>query len=237
MIISEIYKCMQGEGRLTGTPSILIRTSTCNLRCGWIDPKTGVMSKCDTPFTSWNPEINQMSISDIIKYVVELAGTEIKHIILSGGEPTMQKETPELCSQLKVLGFHITIETNGTFDFKGPADLLSISPKLANSTPHGTEFAEMHERNRKNIDTLLKLTRSFDFYLKFVVTSDVDLIEIEEIRTALQIEPLKIYLMPEGQTPEALQQKRLWLEQLCINRGYRYTDRLHIIIHGPKRGV
>jgi 7-carboxy-7-deazaguanine synthase len=237
MIISEIYECLQGEGRLMGTPSVLIRTSTCNLKCGWIDPVTGVMSKCDTAFTSWDPEINHMTADEIIKKVLEKAGTEIKHVIISGGEPTMQKELPELCSLLKVLGFHITIETNGTFDFKGPADLLSISPKLSNSIPYGTEFTNVHEQNRLKLDILRKLVYSFDSYLKFVCTSEKDLVEIKEIQKALQLDDIRIYLMPEGQTNEELEKKRQWVANICLLEGYKYTDRLHVILFGKKRGV
>ena len=237
MIISEIYKCAQMEGALMGTPSILIRLSTCNLRCSWTDPVTGHVSKCDSYFTSWQPEINHKTLKEIIEQVVELAGVEIKHIIISGGEPTMQKELPELCSLLKVLGFHITIETNGTFDFKGPTDLLSISPKLSNSIPVGTEFEEMHKRNRLKLDILRKLVYSFDSYLKFVCTSEKDLEEIKEIQKALQLDSLRIYLMPEGQTDEELKAKRIWLLETCISEGFRYTDRMHIIVYDKKRGV
>lgn len=237
MIISEIYPCLQGEARLIGTPSILIRTSTCNLRCMWIDPITGAKSKCDTAFTSWNPEINHMSVTEIVKKVVEEAGTEINHVIISGGEPTIQKELSELCTQLKVLGFHITIETNGTRDFKGPADLLSISPKLANSTPYGTKFAQTHEQQRKDLLVLRRLVTSFDTYLKFVVTSEKDLPEIEEIQKVLQLPADKIYLMPEGQSDSELQKRRLWVANLCLLKGFRYTDRIHILLHGKKRGV
>jgi len=237
MLISEIYSCIQGEGQLVGTPSILIRTSGCNLRCAWVDPDTGWVSKCDTPFTSWNPEMKKMTVTEIVKEVVEKAGTEIKHIVISGGEPMIQKDLSELCSLLKVLRFHITIETNGTFDFKGPTDLLSISPKLSNSTPKGTKFEQKHEQKRLRLDVLRRLINSFNSYLKFVVNSINDLKEIEEIQEALQLDPLRIYLMPEGQSDDELKSRRKWVAKLCQEKGFRYTDRLHVLIYGKKRGV
>lgn len=238
MIISEIYKCLQGEGRLAGVPSILIRTSTCNLRCGWIDPVTKVMSKCDTPFTSWNPEINKMDPETINKSVVDMALPHgIRHVIISGGEPTIQPELSQLCSLLKQEGFHITIESNGTTDYNGPVDLFSISPKLSNSVPVGTEFESMHAKARMKINVLKKLTSSYDSYLKFVCNSEADLVEIKGIQLALSLPSDRIYLMPEGQTNEELQARRLWLADRCLDNGYRYTDRMHIILYGKKRGV
>jgi len=57
MLISEIYASRQGEGLLTGQPSVFIRTSGCNLRC-WF---------CDTPFTSWAPEGENMSVDEIVR--------------------------------------------------------------------------------------------------------------------------------------------------------------------------
>ena len=59
MRISEIFYSIQGEGELTGVPTVFIRTSGCNLRCRW----------CDTPYASWNPEGEEMSIEDIVKEV------------------------------------------------------------------------------------------------------------------------------------------------------------------------
>jgi len=139
MLISEIYLSRQGEGRLTGTPSVFVRTSGCNLRCDF----------CDTPFTSWKPEGSQQSASEVFTAVLQTAADQLPpradcpddsdepaaHVVLTGGEPMLAKEVESLCEQLNERGFHITIETAGTLDRQLSCDLMSISPKLSNSTP------------------------------------------------------------------------------------------------------
>lgn len=151
---------IQGEGKLIGTPCLFIRTSGCNLRCSWVG-SDGNGSPCDTPYSSHNPEKNMMEIDSIIKILNANRGN-ISHVVISGGEPTLQKELGELLMNLSIEGFHTTIETNGTiYDTKVSkyTNLFSISPKLSTSTPWaenlkntGIEFslkwAEKHEETR-----------------------------------------------------------------------------------------
>lgn len=158
---------IQGEGKLIGMPCLFIRTSACNLRCAWIGAD-GKGSPCDTPYSSHKPEKNHMEIEEVIALVKANLGN-IKYVVVSGGEPTMQKEAlGELLKQLRELNLHTTIETNATiYDDKIAqfTNLFSMSPKLSSSTPWeanlkdtGIEFnktwAERHERDRKNIEVI-----------------------------------------------------------------------------------
>jgi len=75
MKIAEIFYSVQGEGGLVGVPSIFIRTSGCNLRCSW----------CDTPYASWHPEGEELSIGRILELTTEYRAA--RHVVLTGGEP------------------------------------------------------------------------------------------------------------------------------------------------------
>ena len=108
MRIAEIYQSLQGEGFLTGTPSVFVRTSGCNLRCQY----------CDTPFASWNPEGDDMSVDEILDAINVF---DCRHVVLTGGEPMLFSEMVPLCSQLHQAGRHITIETAGTLSNLCPA--------------------------------------------------------------------------------------------------------------------
>ena len=72
MRIAEIFASLQGEGLLAGTPSTFVRTSGCNLRCVW----------CDTPYTSWEPEGEDLSLADVLNLVRALPP---RHAVVTGG--------------------------------------------------------------------------------------------------------------------------------------------------------
>src|SRR3954466_5525232 len=101
MRIAEIFYSIQGEGRLAGVPSVFIRTSGCNLRCVW----------CDTPYTSWEPEGEEMELDAI---VAQAKSHPARHAVLTGGEPMISPDIEELSGRLKAEDFHITIETAAT---------------------------------------------------------------------------------------------------------------------------
>ncbi len=227
MKISEIFYSIQGEGTLVGVPSVFVRTSGCNLRCTW----------CDTPYTSWNPEGSDMSHDAILQTVRDFA---CRHVVLTGGEPMIAPGVAALTRLFKDAGWHITIETAGTVFAEVACDLMSISPKLANSTPterDGGRWAVMHERLRFQPDVLKKLMAAYDYQLKFVVAAAGDVAELERMRLELNAPREKVLVMPEGVTREAMQQRGLWLAELCKQHGYRFSPRLHIDIWGDKRGV
>src|SRR5206468_7782061 len=101
MLIAEIFYSIQGEGELTGVPSVFVRASGCNLRCTW----------CDTPYASWEPEGQEMQIGQIVARAMELGA---KHVVLTGGEPMIMPDIADLCDALQSQDRHVTMETAAT---------------------------------------------------------------------------------------------------------------------------
>lgn len=227
MKISEIFYSIQGEGILAGVPSVFIRTSGCNLRCTW----------CDTPYTSWKPEGEDMTVDEIQAAV---RPHRAAHAVITGGEPMLFEETVALTRQLRALGMHITIETAGTVFQPVACDLMSISPKLANSTPHereGGRWAAQHDRLRYQPEVLKQLMAAYPYQLKFVVAAPGDLDEIAKMLAGTNADRSRVILMPEGTDPAALRERARWLVDLCKARQFRYGPRLHIDLYGDRRGV
>ncbi len=231
MLISEIFYSLQGEGELTGVPSVFVRTSGCNLRCGW----------CDTPYASWNPEGEPRSVAQIVAEVE--AHANARHVVLTGGEPMIAKEIHALAAELKKTGQHITIETAATVKPDGIAcDLASLSPKLLNSAPDPIEHAawrKQHEASRWQLDVVRAWIDAYPYQFKFVVTRPEDVDELEHMLAALhrEIPRHKVLLMPEAVTLEKMRDRAGWLGEVCKARGYRYAHRLHIELYGNKRGT
>ncbi len=228
MKIAELFHSIQGEGKLAGVPSVFVRTSGCNLRCVW----------CDTPYTSWTPEGRDMPLGEIVTRTVEF---KTHYVVLTGGEPVIQPEAAELCTQLKQHGLHVTLETAGTIHKPLAIDLASLSPKLANSTPYfrdGGRSAQAHERARINLPVIQRfIDESPDFQLKFVVSRREDLEEIQGILDSLRNWSAEdVLLMPEGIDPETLRARAQWLVEICKDTGFRYCPRLHVDLWGATRG-
>ena len=232
MLISEIFHSIQGEGLLTGVPSIFIRTSGCNLRCRW----------CDTPYASWRVEGTEMGVEEILRRIADWPS---RHVVLTGGEPMIARGIVDLAEALRSLGKHITIETAGTVPPDGIAcDLASLSPKLHHSTPREGEiepgWITRHERLRIQPEVLRAwLDACPDYQLKFVVASEGDLEEVRSLMTSLdrRVPADRILLMPEGRSEAELQERSAWLVEVCKTGGYRYCQRLHIALFGNRRGT
>jgi 7-carboxy-7-deazaguanine synthase len=231
MLISEIFYSLQGEGELTGVPSVFVRTSGCNLRCVW----------CDTPYASWNPEGESRTVDAIVAEVQ--AHPAARHVVLTGGEPMIAKEIRELAAELRLLGYHLTIETAATVAPDGIAcDLASLSPKLLNSTPDLKEHAawrKKHEATRWQPNVVRAWLDGPGWQFKFVVAQPADVAELEGMLASLgrDIPRHKVLLMPEATTLERMRDRAAWLSELCKSRGYRYAHRLHIELYGNRRGT
>jgi 7-carboxy-7-deazaguanine synthase len=227
MKISEIFYSIQGEGMLTGVPSVFVRTSGCNLRCVW----------CDTPYTSWQPEGADMTIEDIL---AAIGAYPAQHAVVTGGEPMIAPNIVQLTQGIRQQDLHITIETAGTVFHPVACDLMSISPKLENSTPHdreGGKWAAQHERIRYQPEVLKQLMSEYLYQLKFVVASPEDMKEIATMLDETGADRSRVVLMPEGATPEAIRERAPWLTEICKREGFRYSPRLHIDLWGNRRGV
>jgi 7-carboxy-7-deazaguanine synthase len=219
--IAEIFYSLQGEGSLIGVPSVFVRTSGCNLRCTW----------CDTPYTSWQPEGEERALASI---VAEVEQYPARHVVVTGGEPMIAPGIVALTGMLAAR--HITIETAGTVFAPVRCDLMSISPKLSNSTPEG-DWAKQHERLRIQPDVLKRLMAEYDYQLKFVIAKPEDLAEVEALVESLGADRGKVILMPEGTDAAVLRERSVWLAEICKERGWRFSPRLHVELYGNRRGT
>ena len=223
MRIAELFYSLQGEGSLLGVPSVFVRSTGCNLRCSW----------CDTPYTSWQPEGDEIPLDDLIARVLAYPA---RHAVLTGGEPMIQPQLVPLSQALRQAGWHITIETAGTVDAPVECDLMSISPKLANSTPTG-DWAIRHEATRLNLPVLRTLMAKCAYQFKFVVAQPSDLTEIRSLIDSLSVDPAHVILMPEGTSADLLRDRARWIAPLCLEHGFRFSPRLHVDLWGNQRGV
>jgi 7-carboxy-7-deazaguanine synthase len=229
MRIAELFYSIQGEGKLAGLPSIFIRASGCNLRCSW----------CDTPYASWDPQGDEVPVQEIVRRADEFGAD---HVVLTGGEPMIMPDVVELCAALKARGRHLTVETAATVFHRVPLDLASLSPKLSNSTPHeraGGRHVVSHDRQRLNVDVIQNfIDTSPDFQLKFVVSSENDLREIDDLLKRIRNwKPADVLLMPEGIDHETLRSRAMWIAAECKRTGFRYCPRLHVELFGNARGT
>jgi 7-carboxy-7-deazaguanine synthase len=225
MTVNEIFYSLQGEGLLTGVPSVFIRLPGCPLRCKW----------CDTKY-AWDPTAGiDYTIEKIIDTVQQ---SPCRFVVITGGEPMTNPQLPELAQKLKSRDKHITIETAGVaFIPDLPCDLMSISPKLSNSTPADKRLASVHEKTRLNIPAIRQLTARYKYQLKFVVESPDDLPEIRKTIDQIgNIDPEKIMLMPQAQTRDELIAKSPAVAELCKRTGFTFCQRLQIILWNNARG-
>ncbi|PKQ68281.1 7-carboxy-7-deazaguanine synthase QueE [Raineya orbicola] len=240
----EIFYSIQGEGKSIGKPSIFIRLSLCNLYCFW----------CDTDYTwNWegtnyphlndkNPNYQKFNKADSIikltekQIIAEIQKYNCHRLIFTGGEPLVQqKKLLSLLAQLKKQNpqYHIEFETNGTIipipELEALTNQYNVSLKLENSK------VRLQERLKPKAIHFFAQNDKANF--KFVVDSPKDLDEILEIIQKYAIFHDKVYLMPQGTKPAILRKKQQWLVEICKQYQFNYTDRLHILIYGDKRGI
>lgn len=156
MKINEIFYSLQGEGHYTGTPAVFIRFAGCNLKCSF----------CDTDFTSFT----EMSEDDIVN---EINKYPTNHIVITGGEPTLQLTT-SFVNKLHEAGKFVQIETNGTNTLPEGCniDWVTCSPKYkAVKIQHIDELKVVYEGDGQDMSAYNNLSAS-DYRLQPCDTQD-----------------------------------------------------------------
>lgn len=242
--INEIFgPTIQGEGKSTGKEVVFLRLANCNLHCVW----------CDTPYT-WRfddkfphndnvvhdpkKEVHEMSCDQVFEQVHNLAyhnrstNNPVKAVVISGGEPLLQqKRLGPLLAKFKQYGYWVEVETNGTVrpneEFLEAVDQINCSPKLSNSGDP--------KKLREKGQALLPLSKSGKTNFKFVISTQQDVDEANAL--VKKYEMKDVYLMSEGRTVPELSAGEPFVLKAAEANGLQYTQRLHIIKWGPKRGV
>jgi 7-carboxy-7-deazaguanine synthase len=224
--VNEIFYSLQGEGFLAGAPSMFIRLSGCPLYCRW----------CDTKY-AWDQTAGEhYSIAKIEQIIRQWPS---KYAVITGGEPMINSDLTLLAQTLKASGKHITIETAGIAYISDiPCNLMSISPKLSNSTPTDRELAAIHEDSRLDAAVLRELTDNYEYQLKFVVDSEADLPEIKQtIEEIGNVDSAQVMLMPQAATRDELLAKSPMVAELCKKSGFAFCQRLQILLWNNQKGT
>ena len=235
----EVFSSLQGEGPGMGRPSVFVRLSRCNLACRW----------CDTAYTwrfegdnrphrdevAFERDENQLSLSEAEVAALVLAHAEDR-LVITGGEPLLQGAALARAVMLikaQRPSLHVEIETNGTVAVHPALDPLvdqfNVSPKLAHSGNDAT-LALVPER----LEAWAAEPRA---WFKFVVATPADLAEIVALQTRYGIAADHLFVMPEGTASSILRERSRWLAEEALERGWRFTDRLHIHLYGDTRGT
>ncbi len=235
----EIFASLQGEGPSAGMPVAFIRLSRCNLACIWCDTaytwrfaaKDGGENRPHRDNVVFERQANQVRLTPS-QAAERIAATGHNRLVVTGGEPLMQgRALAEMLEHLPDIA--VEIETNGTT--KAPprldirVDQYNVSPKLAHSG-NPAELALIPER----LDAYACDPRAF---FKFVIAEPDDLAEVLALKRAYAMQSERVFLMAEGTTSEALRARQAWLAPLCLEHGFRMSDRLHIHLYGDERGT
>lgn len=143
----------------------------------------------------------------------------------------LHSELIPLCEKLKDQ-HHITIETAGTLYLPVACDLMSISPKLSNSTPDAGQFSRWswrHERTRRAPEVIRRLVEEYPYQMKFVVDKPSDCDEVEDYLSGFpEISRDRVMLMPQATEATELAAKAAWVRPYCRKHGLRYCGRHQI---------
>ena len=231
----EIFASLQGEGPSAGRPVAFLRLSRCNLACQWCDTAyTWHFTGDERPHRSgetYDRKANQLTLSEA-EVAERIAALGQDRLVITGGEPMLQAGA--LATLLELLpDMTVEIETNGTVAAPPRLDVridqYNVSPKLAHSG-NPAELALLPER----LDAYATDTRAF---FKFVIAQPGDIEEVLALKERYRFRPGHVFLMPEGTDSTTIRAREEWLAPLCIQHGFRMSDRLHIHLYGDTRGT
>ncbi len=236
MLISELFYSIQGEGVTTGMPSIFIRFPGCNLICGGHNAtlvKSGLATwHCDSE-KIWkeSKEWTEQELLDWFSpYIKSIHGGDVR-IIFTGGEPLLKHNYENILKIKKLIGrMDCEVETNGTVEADlSIFDQINCSPKLGNS---GMPFSM-----RKNPAALDQIVRHHNYWLKFVISSEDDLVEMMDYLEYTDADMSRVVLMPACDNREALPQATKAVWEMAMKHRLRMTSRLHILAFDKTVGV
>ena len=230
----EIFASVQGEGPSMGMPVAFMRLSRCNLACQWCDTAyTWRFSGDNRPHRDgmdFDRKANQVTLSEenVAERILALGQSRL---VITGGEPLLQASA--LARLLDLLpDISVEVETNGTTKAPPPLDIridqFNVSPKLAHSG-NAAELALIPER----LDAYATDPRA---WFKFVIAEPADIEEVLALHARHRFRPGHVFLMPEGTDSATIRAREKWLAPLCVEHGFRLSDRLHIHLFGDTRG-
>ena len=233
--VSEFFHSIQGEGATAGIPSWFLRLTACNLDCPWCDT-TEVWRKGTRMLFEDIPKEHGYGYED---YLEKLERGD--HLIITGGEPMLQKESIEIYLRLLreniyycLENVYVEIETNGTImpslDFMDIINRWNCSPKLENS--------KMPKEKRYKPEVLEFLNCSNNVIFKFVIEHEMDLqeIRVDFIDPGI-IDGNKVWLMPMSSDRKELEERSAWLADICKMHGFKFSNRLQVQIWNEVVGV
>ena len=223
--LNEMYYAHQGEGPMLGTPSIFVRTHGCPVQCNW----------CDTPYTWDGSETGDRETADRVvqrsKKMAKDAGCN--HIVLTGGEPMIQKGLYRMLRRWTTAGFTVEVETAAIFppvdEFNMKNVFWNLSPKMASAQP----------KIKPNVATIKEwLCVNPNASLKVVIADDNDFDEFINLWDQLpgHIDPRRVFLMPCGTKRSDIQKNLRWLMAKCKGTKFKITTRMHVTAYGDRRG-
>lgn len=196
----------------------------CNLACGW----------CDTKYT-WDgdgfdlaTELRTMTFHRVAR---ELAAIAAPMLVITGGEPALQRQGCLRLLESLPGSLHVEVETSGTVSMgqlAAQVERVVVSPKLSHSG--------QREAARLRWHVLEELATCSNTVFKFVVRDATDLDEVALIVANLGVESCRVWVMPEATTAETLLLRQAHLAGPVADRGWNLSSRLQILLWGDKRG-